>query len=184
MAIAIGVIEFSSIARGVDTTDKMLKAARVDLLKTSTVCPGKYITIVSGRVDDVKSSMRVARQHGAEYVVDTLEIPNIHEQLIPAIVAGTVVEKPEAIGVMEFYSVTGGISAADVAAKAAKIQMLEIRIARGLGGKGFLVFTGEVSSVRSAVKACANALGETGEITSHCVIASPHKDLVKQVLAQ
>ena len=76
------------------------------------------------------------------------------------------------------------MATADVVAKAAKVQLLEIRIARGLGGKGFLVFTGEVSSVRSAVKACANALGETGEITSHCVIASPHKDLVKQVLAQ
>ena len=71
-----------------------------------------------------------------------------------------------------------------MAAKAAKIQLLEIRIARGLGGKGFLVFTGEVSSVRSAVKAVANALEETGVITSHCVIPSPHKDLVKQVLAQ
>ena len=25
---------------------------------------------------------------------------------------------------------------------------------------------------------------ETGEITSHCVIPSPHKDLIKQILAQ
>jgi microcompartment protein CcmL/EutN len=62
--------------------------------------------------------------------------------------------------------------------------MIEIRIARGLGGKGFLVFTGEVSSVRSAVKACATIMGETGDITSHCVIPAPHKDLVKQLLAQ
>ena len=74
--------------------------------------------------------------------------------------------------------------AADVAAKAAKVDMLEVRIARGLGGKGFLVFTGEVSAVRSAVKACANMMGETGEITSHCVLPAPHADLVKQILAQ
>ena len=76
------------------------------------------------------------------------------------------------------------MNAADIAAKASKVNMLEIRIARGLGGKGFLVFTGEVSSVRSAVKAVANMMGETGEITSHCVLPAPHRDLVKQVLAQ
>ena len=75
-------------------------------------------------------------------------------------------------------------AAKSFAAKAAKVEMLEIRIARGLGGKGFLVFTGEVSSVRSAVKAVANTMGEPGEITSHCVIPSPHKDLIKQILAQ
>ena len=179
MAIAIGVIEFSSIARGGDTTDKMLKAARVDLLKTSTVCPGKYITIVSGRVDDVKSSMRVARQHGAEYVVDTLEIPNIHEQLIPAIVAGTVVEKPEAIGVMEFYSVTGGISAADVAAKAASITLTEVKIGYALGGKGVVYLAGTLEAVNTAVKAASNA---SDMVLKTSVIARPTPELLHAMM--
>lgn len=39
---------------------------------------------------------------------------------------------------------------------------MEIRIARGLGGKGFVILTGEVSAVRSAVKAAMNQLEETG----------------------
>ena len=88
------------------------------------------------------------------------------------------------IGLLELKSIPIGIETADEMIKAAKVDMLEIRIARGLGGKGFLVFTGEVSSVRSAVKAVANMMGETGEITSHCVLPAPHRDLVKQVLAQ
>ena len=51
------------------------------------------------------------------------------------------VEKIAAIGVIETISALSAVNAADVAAKAAKVDMLEVRIARGLGGKGFLVFT-------------------------------------------
>ena len=56
-----------------------------------------------------------------------------------------------------------------------------IRIARGLGGKGFVILTGEVSAVRSAVKAAMNQLEETGDITSSSVIASPHPGLIDKL---
>ena len=179
MSAAIGVIEFSSIARGVDTTDRMLKAAQVKLLKSSTVCPGKYITVISGRVDNIKSSMRVGRQYGGEYVVDTLEIPNIHEQLIPAIVQNTHVERPEAIGVMEFYSVTAGISAADVAAKAAQITLVEVKIGYAIGGKGVVVLTGNLESVNTAVRA---ATGDSDLLLKTSVIARPVPELLETLL--
>ena len=77
-----------------------------------------------------------------------------------------------AIAIMACCPCETTVIAGDIAMKTSKIEM------------GFLVFTGEVSSVRSAVKACATAMGETGEIISHCVIPAPHKDLVKQLLAQ
>ena len=179
MSMAIGVIEFSSIARGIDTTDRMLKAAQTRLLKTSTVCPGKYITIVSGRVDDVKSSMAVGRQYGGEYVVDTLEIPNIHAQLLPAIVQGTLVERPEAIGVMEFYSVTAGILAADTAAKAAQITLVEIKIGYAVGGKGVVVLTGDVEAVNTAVQ---KAAPDSDMLLKTSVIARPIPALLEHLL--
>lgn len=67
------------------------------------------------------------------------------------------------------------------AAKAANVRLMEIRIARGLGGKGFVILTGEVSAVRSAVKAAMNQLEETGDITSSSVIASPHPGLIDKL---
>lgn len=179
MTIAIGVIEFSSIARGIDATDRMLKAAQVKLLKSSTVCPGKYITIISGKVEQVKSSMDVARQYGAEYVVDTLEIPNIHDQLIPAIIQNTVVDHPEAIGVMEFYSVTAGIQAADIAAKAAQITLIEVKIGYAIGGKGVVVLTGALAPVTTAVRAAS----ENSDLRLQtCVIARPIPTLLETLM--
>ena len=184
MGISIGLLELKSIPVGIETADEMVKAANVQLLIASPTCPGKYIIIVSGNVGAVKSSMNVGLRVAGHYMVGHHIINNVHESLPSAILGVTEVEKISSIGVIETISGLSAVNAGDIAAKAAKIEMLEIRIARGLGGKGFLVFTGEVSSVRSAVKAGANMMGETGEITSHCVIPAPHADLVKQILAQ
>lgn len=153
MGKAIGMVELSSIARGVETSDYMVKAAQVDLIRSSTVCPGKYIIIVSGDTADVKAAMEEGINSGGEYVVDTLQISNIHEQLIPAISGTVSVERPEAIGIIEFYSIASAIQAADDAVKAAQITLIEIRIGYAIGGKGFVSFTGDVGAVRAAVAA-------------------------------
>ena len=184
MGISIGLLELKSIPVGIETADEMVKAANVQLLTASPTCPGKYIIIVSGNVGAVKSSMNVGLRVAGHYMVGHHIINNVHESLPSAILGVTEVEKIAAIGVIETISGLSAVNAGDIAAKAAKVEMLEIRIARSLGGKGFLVFTGEVSSVRSAVKAVANNMGETGEVISHCVIPAPHADLVKQILAQ
>ena len=184
MGISIGLLELKSIPIGIQTADEMIKSANVKLLTASPTCPGKYVIIVSGQIAAVKNAMAVGQRLAGTYMVGHHTINNVHESLPAAILGVTEVEKVASIGVIETISALSAVDAADVAAKAAKVQMMEIRIARGLGGKGFLVFTGEVSAVRSAVKAVVNAMEESGVITSHCVIPSPHKDLVKQLLTQ
>ena len=130
MGNALGMIELSSIARGIETCDYMVKAAQVDLVRTSTVCPGKYIIIISGDTADVRASMTEGSKIGGPYVVDTLLIPNI-----------------------KFYSIASAITAADVAAKAADVTLIEVRIGYAIGGKGFVTLTGDVGAVRAAVSA-------------------------------
>ncbi len=153
MGKAIGMVELSSIARGIETSDYMVKAAQVTLLRSVTVCPGKYMVIVGGDTGAVRASMEEGEARGAEFVVDTLLIPNVHEQLFPAI-AGTVeVRDPKAVGVVEFYSIASAIQAADAAAKAAQITLIEVRTGYAIGGKGFVTLTGDVGAVRAAVEA-------------------------------
>lgn len=153
MGNAIGMVELTSIARGVETSDYMVKAAQVELLRASTVCPGKYIVIVAGDTGDVKAALAAGIAVGQEYVVDTLQISNIHPQLIPAISGTVPVPRPEAVGMIEFYSIASAIQAADDAVKAARVTLLEIRIGYAIGGKGVVSFAGEVGAVRAAVAA-------------------------------
>lgn len=156
MAKAIGMVEVASIARGIETCDYMVKAAQVELIRSSTVCPGKYIIIIAGETGDVKASMAEGVKQGAEYVVDQLILPNVHPQLIPAISMTNQVEQRGAVGVLEFYSIASAIVAADVAAKAANVTLIEVRIGYAIGGKGYVTLTGDVGAVRAAVAAASN----------------------------
>ena len=50
MAIAIGMVEFSSIARGIYAADQMVKISEVEIVTAQTICPGKYIALVEGEI--------------------------------------------------------------------------------------------------------------------------------------
>lgn len=176
---SIGVMEFMSIARGIEVTDKMLKAAQVEVLKTSTTCPGKYLTIISGHTESVKSSMKTGMVSGGEFVVDTLELHNVHPQVISAIAQTDLAEMPRAVGVMEFYSSTSGIMAADRAVKAAAVNLIEIRLGYAVGGKGIVLLTGDLEAVKTAIKAGAQEADLKLETS---VIARPEKSLIEALL--
>jgi len=182
MGISIGLMELKSIPIGIETADEMLKAADVQLLAATPICPGKYIIIISGNVSAVKSSMTTGTRVGSTFIVTEHIITSAHESLPSAIIGLSTVEKVISLGVIETISALAAVCAGDIAVKVAKIELLEIRIARGLGGKGFLTFTGDIAAVRSAVNSCIRQLGETGEITSYSVVASPHPEILKQLL--
>ncbi|MBS5150054.1 MAG: BMC domain-containing protein [Butyricicoccus pullicaecorum] len=179
MATAIGMVELSSIARGIETCDYMVKAATVELLRASTVCPGKYMIIIAGDTGDVRASMAEGCKRGGEMVVDTLMLPNAHEQLIPAISMTNQVEAGGAVGVLEFYSIASAIVAADVAVKAASVTLIEVRTGYAIGGKGFVTLTGDVGAVRAAVEA---ARKEAELLVETTVIPRPDKKLFDALL--
>lgn len=179
MARAIGMVELSSIARGIETSDYMVKAALVELVKSSTVCPGKYIILISGDTGDVKASMAEGIKRGGEFVIDTLLIPNIHPQLVPALSATNQIPEIGAVGVVEFYSISAAITAADEAAKAANIILMEVRIGYAIGGKGFVSFTGDVGAVRAAVEAARRSSELLVEAT---VIPRPSKQVFNSLM--
>ena len=182
MKRAIGLIELRSIARGMNTTDQMLKAANVELLRAHVVCPGKYIILIAGNISDVRTAVDVGQRVAPEVVVDHFILPNVHPSIFPALTATTQVEQVKAIGVVETFTLAASIVAADIAVKAAPVDLIEVRLPFAMGGKAFVVFTGEVSAVRSGVNSAAEALKDEGVIDSFTVIPSPHKDLIHKLL--
>lgn len=175
--IAIGFIETSSIARGIEAADAMCKTAEVRLLKAASIPRGKFVIMISGPVGEVESSLRSGLDLAKETVVAHFIIRNVHQQVLPALERRIKVDRLEAVGVIETKDVAPAIYAADAAAKAAKIQILEIRPGTGNGGKGVVTFTGEVGAVRSAINAGTASVPE-GMLISKVVIAMAHEQLL------
>ena len=153
MAIAIGMVEFSSIARGIYAADQMVKISEVEIVTAQTICPGKYIALVEGDVAAVQDSVHIGEKFAGEYFVDSLVIPNVHHGIFPAITGATMPEHVTALGIFETFSVATMITAADQILKAAELEAIEIRLGTGLGGKSFFTFTGDVAAVETGVEA-------------------------------
>lgn len=179
MKKAIGYIEFKSIPVAIESTDDMLKSGNVELLMASPLCPGKYVTIIAGDVGAVQSSIKNGERIGGIYCLEANVIPNIHDSVLPALLGAGEIGDVKALGIVETISAISSITVGDIAVKAAPVELIEIRIARGLGGKGFVLLTGEVAAVTNAIKAATDGLEEFGTITSTAVIPSPHKDIKK-----
>lgn len=179
MGLAIGMVELNSIARGIETCDYMVKAAQIELLRSSTVCPGKYMVLIGGNTGDVRAAMQEGILKGGECVVDTLLLPNVHPSLIPAMTGTTQVPEYGAVGVLEYYSVASAITAADQAAKAANITLMEVHIGFAIGGKGYVTLTGDVGAVKAAVEAASR---ESELLVGTSVIPRPAKKLFESLL--
>ena len=81
----IGVLELASIAVGIRVLDSMLKAAPVEIVAARSICPGKYVAVITGGVAAVEMSLARGRDAGQGFLVDELFISNLHRQIIPAI---------------------------------------------------------------------------------------------------
>ncbi len=179
---SIGLIELGSIAGGYEVADAMLKTADVELLLSRSICSGKYVVMVRGDVAAAQSSVAAGAQAGGFSVIDTFVIPNLHESVFPALGGSVKVERLEALGVLEAFSVASLIEGADAAAKAANVQLIEIRLAMALGGKAFVTLTGSVSAVRSAVEAGARLIAAKGLLVNKVVIPNPRPELLSEMV--
>lgn len=179
---AIGMLEFTSIAAGMEASDLMTKTANVSPIFFKTVCPGKYLAAVSGDVAAVDSSVRAGRELAPDMVADWFVIPNVHGDVIAAM-AGCVqpVEKG-ALGIIETFSVAASINAADAAAKAANVTLMDVRSALGLGGKGYVLVTGDVAAVQSAVEAGAALAAKNGLLVGKVIIPRPSDAFYDQII--
>ena len=180
---AIAVLELCSVARGVEVADQVLKEAAVDLLFATPVQPGKYVMLFTGSVQDVRASAARGAQLAGTDLVDQTVIPQVHEQIVPTLrrKGGKINGQLDAVGIVETTTVASAIVSADLALKTSTVDLVDFRIANGLGGKSFYTLTGEVSDVRSAVAAGARMAQERGLLAREVVIPRPHPQLARHL---
>lgn len=174
--LAVGFLESSSIAKGIEATDAMVKMASIKLAKTTIVARGKYIIFVSGPQGEVESAMRAGREILGKVLVDEVLIRNASSQVIASLDKRIAVEHLGAVGVIETKEAIAAVLAADAAAKAANVHLIETKTVVG-GGKGYVTLCGDVGDVRTAVAAGISAVKKE-LIVSHVVIPQADPQLV------
>jgi microcompartment protein CcmL/EutN len=184
---AVGIIELGSIYKGYEVQDAVLKAANVEKLIARTICSGKFFMVVRGTTADVETAIAVAGDVGGFSVVNLATIPNVDPRVFPAIAGGTVLELPNqkkvgALLIIETFSVVSAIKAADLAVKEAELELIRVHVAMAVGGKGFVVMTGDIGALESAVKPAIEYCRQEGMLAGYAIIRNPHEDVLRELI--
>jgi microcompartment protein CcmL/EutN len=174
---ALSLIEFSSIAVGIQAADAMVKRAPIDVIQAGTVQPGKYLVLVGGLTADVEEALAAGREVGGDAILDIVFLPQVHPGVVAALQGGRSPEASEALGVLETTSVAAAIRAADAGIKGAQVELVEVRLADGLGGKGIVLYSGLVADVEIAVAEGVGSLESPDLLLRQVVIPQLHQEM-------
>jgi microcompartment protein CcmL/EutN len=180
---ALGLLELSSIARGVVVADAALKRAPAILVSSRTLSGGKHLVVLEGDVASVEEAMAAGATAAGQRLVDRVELAMADGQVWPMLAAGGVVDgdgwaddgDAEAVVIVELSTVCAAIAAADAAAKAADIVVRDVRLAVDLAGKAIFTFTGSLPAAQAAAEAAQAAADQ--RLVGLELIAQPAPEL-------
>jgi microcompartment protein CcmL/EutN len=183
MQPAIALVEFESVARGIEAGDAMIKRAPLDVIRTGTVHPGKYLVLVGGLTADVEEALEAGRTVADGALVDVVFLPDVHPDVVASVGGTRRQDDGEALGIIETRTVAAVIDAADAAVKGAEVTIRELRLADDLGGKGYVLLGGPLAEVEAAVDYGVARIAATGQEMAHAVIAQLHGEMQENLAA-
>lgn len=177
---ALALLEFRSIAAGIESADAMVKRAEVDVVQAGTVQPGNLLVLLGGPVAEVEEALKAGLQVAADALADHIFLPAVAPAVVRALAGQRDIRALElvstALGIVETRTVPAAIHAADAGIKGAEVALMEVRLADGLGGKGLVFFTGTVADVEAALGITASALTDEQKVRQ-VVIPQIHGDI-------
>ncbi len=178
---ALALLEFSSIVAGIVAGDAMVKHAPIASLQTGTVQPGHYLVLVTGDVAAVEEAVQAGQAAGQADLRDLVFLPNVHPAVVHGLSGGRQLPAADALGIIETQTAAAVIRAADAGMKNTAVDLVQLRLADGLGGKGVAFFTGLVADVEAAVAVAAAAA--QAQLLRQAVISQLHPDMRPNVHA-
>lgn len=179
---AIALLEFSSVAAGIVAADAMVKRAPIDELVAGSVQPGRYLVLVAGDVASVEESVAAGRAAAPASLMAEILLHDVHAGVVAALRGDRIPGPVESLGIIETLSVAPLLAAADAGLKGAAVDLLEINLADGLGGKAYLLFGGTVSDVEAAVEIGSGRVA-SGALVGSEVIAQLHDEMADNLTA-
>lgn len=178
---AIAILEFDSVVVGTRAADAMLKKAPLNTFRAGTVHRGKYMVLIGGTVAAVDESYVEGLRIGAEALADEVFLPDAHAQVYDAIGGKRRDADGDALGVIEVTGLASTVGVADKAVKAAKVNIVEIRLGDGLGGRGLTHLTGTIHDVQAAVEAGLSVVTRPGVTARHTIIPRMDEELRRSI---
>jgi microcompartment protein CcmL/EutN len=177
---AIALIELNSIAAGAFAADRMVKRSPVELLRVGTVQPGKFLILIRGGTAEVEESYREGMHTAGSAIIDEVFLPRAHPQVVQALDGARTFANYDSMVVLETSTVAALVRAVDAAAKGALVEVAELRLGSGLGGRGFAILTGARTDVETAADIATQSLAGRNVTLCHSIISNVHAQFAER----
>ncbi|PID39268.1 MAG: propanediol utilization protein [Proteobacteria bacterium] len=174
---ALALLELGSIARGMVVGDATVKRAAIALWRAEAVTPGKFLVLFGGGEEEVRQSFDEGKALAGPALIDELYLPQADAQLYTALEGKLEPREVEALAIVETFSVASALLSADRALKMAEVQLIRMRLARGLGGKAFYVLSGAQHQLEASLEAGRSIIHD-GMLLASELIPQPHPEFV------
>ncbi len=166
MAESLALLELKSIAKGFVVLDSLTKKAQVTVKMAQPVTPGKFLIIFTGGMAKAEESFNAALEQAESNLNDSLFLPQAHSALLPAISGKFQQGIGEAVAIIETTNIPACLVAADQALKSTPVLLINMQLAKGIGGKGYFLLNGKLSDVQAALE------GATSMINAEKLVAA------------
>lgn len=157
----------------------MAKRAEVTVLHAEPVSPGKFWIALTGSEAEVEEALCAGIERADTNVLDSVLLPFAHPAVLSALANGVSLRTPEgSLGVLELDTLCAAIRATDAALKCADVSLVDLHLARGVGGKGYLVIAGELADVEASLDAAVDAAGEL-RVVGRELMARPDESVAR-----
>lgn len=171
----LGILELTSVARGLAVCDRMVKKAQVDVLYARPVGSGKYLLLLTGSEADLEEAVTEGCAVADPFLLSWSLLPHLHREVAAALQRkGGVAAPMDAVGILESTSLSALVRGTDAAVKTADVRILELTFDLDLGGKGYVTFTGPLHDVEAALEAGARHLQQDHAYVHQEILARPH----------
>jgi microcompartment protein CcmL/EutN len=181
LAPALAMLELCSIAQGMLAHDALLKKSYAKVLWARVYNPGKFVILLQGGEEEVKESLQAARVIAGDFEIDYVYLPYAHQNILAVLNQDqinhlqTTLESPS-VGILECYSLSATLRAADAILKEAAVQAVALRLDPTLGGKGCFIFTAGLEDVQAGLAKGKKQAGFAFFYNAQ-EIARPHTEL-------
>lgn len=161
---AVAMLDIVAIPPGLHALDALVKEAEINVLSAGTVQSGRYLILFAGEVEPVERALRRAIAVTGASLSDSVMLAHAEPRIVPAIRTGAVrwPAPGDTLGVVQTPTTPTLLRAVEAALKGAHVELVELRIADGLGGQGVASLWGETYDVEAAIELAERAIAGTG----------------------
>ena len=177
---ALALLEIGDLPAGFGALDALAKEATVSVIAAGTVQHGHFLVAFAGEVLAVELSFGAGARRAGGALVDSVLLAHAEARILPALRDGTVhfPAPGDALGVVQTSSSPTLIRAVDAALKGALVELVELRLAEGLAGRGLATLWGSQHDVEAALAFASDAFARgRGEGCTTALIANADREV-------